>query len=217
MVDDHPVVLDGYELLIRRHGPNHNFNLERALSCRQALSQLRKRSKNYFDIVILDIRLPISKDNPDVGGHELGLKIRAMFQTKIIVVTSISNPTRLRNINSTIKPDGFLTKSEVNDQVLFESIVTVLNGNFFYGHKIKTINTMNSPAKGEQNINLDIHDLKILGLIAQGEKMKNMPKYLPLSMSSVERRKSKIKDFFGLTGKSSDRELLSEAKRLGYL
>ena len=42
----------------------------------------------------------------------------------------------------------------------------------------------------KRNINWDVHDSQILTLLGQGIKTVNLCKYIPLSMSAIEKRKS---------------------------
>jgi hypothetical protein len=53
-------------------------------------------------------------------------------------------------------------------------------------------------------------------LISQGVKTVNLPNYIPLSMSAIEKRKANIKDQL-LKEKGSDKDLIEIAKKLGFL
>lgn len=64
----------------------------------------------------------------------------------------------------------------------------------------------------KKNINWDNYDNEILILISQGVKTINLPNYIPLSMSAIEKRKANIKDQL-LKGKGSDKDLVSKAKK----
>jgi hypothetical protein len=68
----------------------------------------------------------------------------------------------------------------------------------------------------KKNINWDNYDNEILILISQGVKTINLPNYIPLSMSAIEKRKANIKDQL-LKGKGSDKDLVSKAKKIGLL
>jgi len=68
----------------------------------------------------------------------------------------------------------------------------------------------------QKNINWDDNDSKILQLIAQGIKTINLPDFIPLSLSSIEKRKANIKKQLILNS-GSDKELIDIAKKLGFI
>jgi two-component system response regulator NreC len=61
-----------------------------------------------------------------------------------------------------------------------------------------------------QNIEIDAIELKIIQLLAQGIRNKNLRNYLHLSNSSIEKRKQKLKKKLNLIG--NDEDLLRKAK-----
>ena len=60
------------------------------------------------------------------------------------------------------------------------------------------------------------HKLQNHILISQGIKTVNLPNYIPLSMSAIEKRKANIKGQL-LMGKGNDSDLISIAKKLGLI
>lgn len=63
---------------------------------------------------------------------------------------------------------------------------------------------------------LDSSDIKILYHLSKGALMKNLPKYVPLAMATIERRKKRLKMLFGITD-GTDRELLDIARANGFI
>ena len=63
---------------------------------------------------------------------------------------------------------------------------------------------------------LDHLNRKIITLLAQGIKTKNLPNYLNISISTIEKRKANIRYYFNLE-KGSDEDIIREAKRLGLV
>lgn len=213
MIDDHPPILEGYQLLIEKNNWRYLFEFYKAYSCDQSLQILNASAKNHFDIILLDINLPSSEKHFLVNGKELGLKIRQEFKSKIIVLTSLNDAERITNILVSLKPEGFIIKSEITGDVLLNSIDSILAGKSYLSDKVIKIK---SSSNISANNCLDKYDLKILYYISRGEKMKNMPTHLPLSLSSIERRKRKIKLYFGIED-ASDLDLLEEAKNKGFI
>lgn len=58
-------------------------------------------------------------------------------------------------------------------------------------------------------------DLKIIELLAQGIRNKNLGQYLFLSNSAIEKRKKRLKIKHKITG--NDEDLLNEAKKRGWI
>jgi DNA-binding NarL/FixJ family response regulator len=65
-----------------------------------------------------------------------------------------------------------------------------------------------------KNINLDKYDCKILQLIADGLKTKDLTRYIPLSLSAIEKRKANLKKQLIFKG-GSDAELIERIKKMG--
>jgi hypothetical protein len=68
----------------------------------------------------------------------------------------------------------------------------------------------------QKNVSWDDNDSKILQLIAQGVKTKNLPNYIPLCLSAIEKRKANIKKQL-ILNTGSDKEMIDVAKKLGFL
>jgi DNA-binding NarL/FixJ family response regulator len=67
-----------------------------------------------------------------------------------------------------------------------------------------------------KKIYLDSYNRKIISLLAEGIKTKNIPNYMNLSISAVEKRKVQIKDYFGID-KGGDEEIIRKAKEAGLI
>ena len=67
-----------------------------------------------------------------------------------------------------------------------------------------------------KNINWDEHDSKMIQLIAEGLKTKDLVNYIPLSLSTIEKRKANLKRQLIFEG-GSDAELIERVKKMGLL
>jgi hypothetical protein len=85
-------------------------------------------------------------------------------------------------------------------------------GNTYYSPSIPKIHYDNTLKK----LNLDALDCQILMLISKKTKTKDMPHYLDLSLSAIEKRKAAIKNKL-LKDKGSDKELIEHAIKIGLL
>lgn len=62
---------------------------------------------------------------------------------------------------------------------------------------------------------IDPTDLKILQLLSQGIRNKNLGQHLFLSNSAVEKRKQRLKTKYNIVG--NDEDLLNEARKRGWI
>ena len=104
-------------------------------------------------------------------------------------------------------------ESDVSFDSFKEIINTILLNNNTYKSKsiLKAENVI-----FKNNLDWDEYDFQILELINSGEKTIAIPKYIPLTLSAIEKRKSKIKKQL-LLGKGNDKELIDEAKKRGLI
>ena len=212
MVDDHPIILKGYELSLNEFSDNYVFEFYKAQNSVEAINLIEQNEPDFFHIVFLDIRLPVNNDYALINGEDLGIKIRKTTNSKIIVLSSIGDTQRIYSILNNLEPDGYIIKTETTPEILLDAIDAVLNDRNYFSSKIKKLkNVQNS-----ENPTLDVYDIKILYFLSVGEKMKNLPDFVHLSIASIERRKKKIKAYFG-NKEASDRELIETAKEKGFI
>ncbi|WP_189702559.1 response regulator transcription factor [Subsaximicrobium wynnwilliamsii] len=159
--------------------------------------------------MFLDLSLPVSKDKKFLSGDDIGLWLREKSpETKILIFTFISDSERIRSIIKTIKPDGFINKSDFEPSNLSNVVKTILAGGSHYSQIIKNHET-------DQIVDryiTDEMDRKIVYHLSMGEKTKDLPALVHLSLRSIEERKVKLRDLFGIT-KDSDSNLIKEAKK----
>ena len=67
-----------------------------------------------------------------------------------------------------------------------------------------------------ENLQVDEFDKQILFHLSKGVKTKDLPSYVPLSLSAIEKRKLNLKEILSVKG-SSDIELITEAKNKGLI
>jgi DNA-binding NarL/FixJ family response regulator len=166
-----------------------------------------------YEIVLLDISLPLYKKLNLSSGEDLGLWIRKEYpDTKLFVLTSYSDPLRLNSIIHSISPEGFFIKSEATSIDIVSAIKNIRNNKIALGPTVSKLVLKKSYTYSR----LDDISLQILKEISNGTKTVNLPQYIPLSKSGIEKRKRLLKLFFKVkTG--NDRELIMNAKKSGYL
>lgn len=217
IIEDHPVIINAYLLIfkdIEKNNSNIKTNIRTAKDCDSAKVLINNTEKKVgFDLVLLDINIPSSKDYKLLSGEDIGLLLKNKFKNiKTMILTSTTDNHKLHSIFQSLNPEGFLVKSDFSNKDLVRAITDVINGNTYYSQTITTLirNHMSN------QIELDKVDRTILYHISQGAKMKDLPKMVNLSLGGVERRKRHLRDIFD-TKKKDDRALIERAKEKGFI
>lgn len=216
IVDDHPMTVDSYiNLLSENNYQNKTPDFIKSYNCEDAYNKINFYLKQdiTIDFALLDINLPSYKKANINNGTDLALLLRQRFPNcKIVLLTMHSEPLTVDKIIKSLKPEGFIAKSDINFELFPIICKKIMEGEIFRSPTI--IESQRELFK--KNINWDNHDNHILILISEGVKTVNLPDYIPLSMSAIEKRKASIKDQL-LQGKGSDKDLIEKAKKLGLL
>ncbi|WP_161598256.1 response regulator [Maribacter flavus] len=212
VIDDHPITITGYKTCLEDSGLS--LHIDGACNCDEAINKLNNTKSNFFKMVFLDIKLPSSKTSKITGGEDLGLFIRKQFpETKIIVHTSLRDEQRITNIIKSLSPEGFLIKSDLSIKILSDSVITVLEGNKYYSDSVRNLSKQST---SYDDFFVDSLDMQIIYFLSKGELTKNLPRLVPLSMATIERRKKRLKTVFGIPY-GSDKQLLDVAREKGYI
>jgi DNA-binding NarL/FixJ family response regulator len=196
LVDDHPIVLDGYKNIFKQieEVSEFEFTIRTACDCDSADYEIENASIGRpFDLVFLDIRLPPSRDKKLLSGEDLGLKMKSLFKDiKIMVFTFYDDNYMLYNIFRTLNPDGFLLKNETNLISLKEAINTVIQDVPYYSKTIIRLLRRHII----NDIRIDALDRKLLHYLSEGHKNKELESYLGITRSAIDKRKKKLMDAF---------------------
>ena len=213
IVDDHPMTVKGYELLLRSLNLPYTLAIDGAANCDEVLAKMDTARDNFYDIVFLDIGVPASSDKSVVNGEDLGQRIRKKFgRTKIVVHTALNDQARIDTIFRSLQPEGFVIKSDLDAEMLKDLIDIIWQGHTYYSERTNKLIGKGNHHKAF----LDSSDQKILYLLSKGFLMKDLPKHVPLSMATIERRKKNLKILFGIPDGTTN-ELLELAKIKGFI
>jgi DNA-binding NarL/FixJ family response regulator len=215
MVDDHPIIIEGYQNVLQAtKQKNQKLVIDTANDCDMAEALITKAAaKKHYDVCFFDISLPPSKDGVYNSGEDLALLAKKfMPKCKIIILTMFNESFRIHNIVRQINPDGFLIKSDLTSMELTEAFLQILKTPPYYSATVqsflrKTINT---------DIYIDEMNRKILFLLSQGIKTRSLKDHIPLSMSSIEKRKKNLKLIFSIED-GKDETLLDVAREKGFI
>jgi DNA-binding NarL/FixJ family response regulator len=197
------------------HLKNFKSNFIKCYNCKEAFDAIFFHLKQNIniDLALIDLSLPPYQDFNINSGIDLALLIRKKrFNCKIILLTMHTEPLIVNKIIKELNPEGFISKSDINFELFPIICKKILKGETY---KSPSINQSQNELF-KRNINWDVHDSQILTLLGQGIKTVNLCKYIPLSMSAIEKRKANIKDQL-LLGKGSDEDLIKMARKIGAI
>jgi len=217
MVDDHPMIIEGYQnTLLATKKEHQELKIDIAHDCDKAFELIKKASINQesvYDICFFDISLPASKDGLITSGEDLAKIAREYLpNAKVVILTMFNEAFRIINIIKEIDPEGFLIKSDLTSSELAEAFQHLLVNPPYYS---STVNNFLKTAVSS-DIYLDDVNRKILHLLSQGIKTRSLKDYIDLSMSAIEKRKKHLKELF-LVEDGKDETLLNEARKQGFL
>lgn len=216
MIDDHPLIIEGYQNTLQyTKRDTQELSIDIANDCDQAIGYIDAAiaDGNPYDMLFIDISLPPSKDGKINSGEDIAMYAREELPlAKLVILTMFNEPYRIHSIVKTIDPEGFLIKSDLTSSELASAFQAILSNPPFYS------GTVNSFLRKTITSDLVIDDKnrKILHLLSQGIKTKNLAAHLDLSLSAVEKRKKHLKELF-LIDDGQDETLLNEAKKKGFI
>ncbi|MGJ5642598.1 DNA-binding response regulator [Formosa sp. S-31] len=216
MTDDHPMIIEGYQnTLLSTKKPEQELKIDTANNCDQSIAAMESSlsANDPYNVLFIDIKMPPSGDGKFNSGEDLAMHARKILpDAKIVILTMFNETYRIHNIVEQIKPEGFLIKSDLTSSELASAFQAVLNNPPFYS------GTVSSYLKQTvvSDIYLDDKNRKILYLLSQGIKTKNLAEHVDLSLSAVEKRKKQLKVLFAVDD-GQDETLLHEARTLGFI
>lgn len=216
MIDDHPMIIEGYQNTLQfTKKETQELYIDIANNCDEAVTYMDKslKEENPYNMLFIDISLPPSLDGSMNSGEDLAEYARKILpEAKIVILTMFNESFRIHNIIKNINPEGFLIKSDLTSSELASAFQAVLNNPPFYS------GTVNSHIRKTiaSDIVIDDKNRKILHLLSQGVKTKNLAAHLDISLSAVEKRKKQLKEIFSVDD-GQDETLLSEARKKGFV
>jgi len=209
IIEDDSISANAYANIVNTLS-NIAFSICFAKNCDEAVQQIKHKK---FHLVLLDLQLPVSKNERYVCGEDLGLLIKKInSKTKIVVLTNVSDSLRILNIIKELNPVGFIIKTDIESESLKKAVTDVLCGKQYYSKTIKA----NSNKTNLNGIVIDNFDRQILYHLSMGEKIKDIPKYMALSKRAIEERIVKLKILFDVK-KGNNYNLVKAAKKAGFI
>ncbi|MFN4025872.1 MULTISPECIES: response regulator [Flavobacterium] len=213
IVDDHPFIIEAYKNAINKYSQNgFEFEVTQANNCKSGYENIMEASKN-FDIAFFDISMPEYAEKGIYSGEDLAMLMKSeMPECKVILLTMHTELLKINNIIKNINPSGLIIKNDLTfDELLFAFDKIINNESYYSQTVIKLVGQAQY-----NNIELDVFDKQILFHLSKGVKTKDLPTYIPLSLSAIEKRKLNIREILEVPG-GTDVDLIREAKNKGVI
>jgi DNA-binding NarL/FixJ family response regulator len=153
--------------------------------------------------------MPISQDI--TNGLEVIDNINCYQKcSKLIISTSYTQALLLYDVYKKYRPDGLLVKSDITANEFLNAFEQIKNGNQYHS---ETVSRQFQKLLSIESY-LDNYNRQIISLLAKGVRTKDLSKYLPLSQSAIDKRKSQIRY---LIANQNEQDILSAAKTLGLV
>lgn len=213
IVDDHPFIIEAYKNAINKYGQKgFEFVVTQANNCKTGYENITNPS-NHFDIAFFDISMPEYAEKGIYSGEDLAMLMKTqMPDCKVILLTMHTELLKINNIIKNINPSGLIIKNDLTfDELLFAFDKIINNESYYSQTVIKLVGQAQY-----NNIELDVFDKQILFHLSKGVKTKDLPTYIPLSLSAIEKRKLNIREILEVAG-GTDVDLIREAKNKGVI
>jgi DNA-binding NarL/FixJ family response regulator len=213
IVDDHPFIIEAYKNAINKYSQNgFEFEVTQANNCKSGYENIIDSSKK-FDIAFFDISMPEYAEKGIYSGEDLAMLMKTeMPDCKVILLTMHTELLKINNIIKNINPSGLIIKNDLTfDELLFAFDKIINNESYYSQTVIKLVGQAQY-----NNIELDVFDKQILFHLSKGVKTKDLPTYIPLSLSAIEKRKLNIREILEVAG-GTDIDLIREAKNKGVI
>jgi len=214
IVDDHPFIIEAYKNAIKGYNSKgiYEFAITQAKDCKTGYEAITDATEP-FGIAFFDLSMPVYEEKGIFSGEDLALLIKKdMPDCKIILLTMHTELLKINTIITNINPNGLVIKNDLTFDELLLAFDKILKGENYYS---QTVVKLVSQMKFD-NIEIDAFDKQILYHLSKGTKTKDIPQFVPLSLSAVEKRKLNLKETLEIAG-GTDIDLIREAKNKGIL
>lgn len=215
IIDDHPTQVETYKAifnLVVNEDLTLKFYTFYDLEKAYEFVKQDDNAKN-IDLVLLDLNLPACPKHNLYSGADLAEIIKQdLPQAKLSFLTSHDEALILYDIYKAFMPQGILVKSDFTGQDLENFFKAILDNREYY-----TTSFMAAKQKITQSeMFVESTNRKIITKLAEGYPSKDLPEILRLSLSAINKRKSRLKVFFN-TENQADSYMVLKARDLGFI
>lgn len=215
VIDDHPMNSDAYINLIRSKEEFYETIFHKGTDCQAAFKLIKQAeiTETPFDVALIDISIPEYREQKLLSGTDVAILIRNTFPDCIIIMLTMHNESLvLFNAYKQVNPEGFISKNDIDFEMFPEIFDRIVNIENYFSPSIN--NAIQLLLK--KTLSWDEFDTQILLLLEKGIQTKDLPEYINLSLSTIEKRKAAIKTQI-LNQKVTDKELIAKCKQLNLI
>ncbi|NNL10036.1 MAG: response regulator transcription factor, partial [Croceitalea sp.] len=137
-VDDHEMTMLGYKFILERIVfDDYNIIVDTANTYESGKSKIEESANSFkYDIMFLDVQLFPPNEEQPYNGEDLGILARELVpESKIIFMSSFSDNYRINSILTTVDPDGYMVKTDIDPKSLEHAVRTVITEPPYYSSK----------------------------------------------------------------------------------
>ena len=209
VVDDHELIFRGLKELLLK--VNSQYNIKFANSADAAHRIL---SQGFcIDVIFIDINLSQTTGQKFKNGKDLAIWAKLKRPTvKIIIITSHTEFFLIYDLIKSAHLNGVIIKSDASEKAIVDALCQVSNEMPYLSPTAEKAIEMIR----QSEIFFDNYNRQIVTLLSQGILTKNIKDHLPLSQSSIDKRKALIKDYFNIAN-GSDEDIIACARTIGLI
>lgn len=215
VIDDHPMNSDAYINLIRSKEEFNETIFHKGTDCHTANKLIKQAeiTETPFDVALIDISIPEYREQKLLSGTDVAILIRNTFPDCIIIMLTMHNESLvLFNAYKQVNPEGFISKNDIDFEMFPEVFDRIVNIENYFSLSIN--NAIQQLLK--KTLSWDEFDTQILLFLEKGIQTKDLPEYINLSLSTIEKRKAAIKTQIFIQ-KVTDKELITKCKQLNLI
>jgi DNA-binding NarL/FixJ family response regulator len=203
LVDDHPVVREGYRRLLEESGKVRVVGQAAAVA--EAYQLFRQLAP---DVVVMDLALP------GVSGIEGIRRMAAHEGGARVLVFSMHEDAIFARRALEAGAAGYLTKASA-PRVLVEAVEAVASGKRYISHEMaQTLAFASLSTDAEAHQHLSAREFEVLDLLMQGHTVEEIGRQLSLNPKTIANHQSVIKQKLGV---DTAAQLVRAAMRLGLV
>lgn len=215
-VDDHEMTTLGYKYILEGASfDGFEVKVETARDFDMAEEKIKSSTRTIpFDIILLDIQLFPESSGDIRSGEDLGKLARKVCpDSKIVFMSSYSDSYRINNLFKSVDPDGYMVKSEIDEQSLIAMVNTVSTKPPYY--TAGALSAIRKKMANDYDL-VDEQDKKILHYLSIGTRTKDIAPLISAANTTVEARKRQLKKLFEIDN-GNDITLIEEARKRGFI
>ena len=192
IVEDHLMTIKGYGTLLEETMPEVSFL--NAFNCQEAYLHIKTTPK--LDLAIIDYQLPAFEVKKLYSGIDVALKVKRHHPNCLIcIITAYEEATTIYDIHSKAQPNALIVKSDFKD---FKFIKYISSRKTYLSRKVQeAIKAIDS-----SQLFFEDKNREIVVYLKQGFRISDIASTVELSQSAVEKRITKMREYFGATDRN---------------